>query len=124
MFKGRPPDQGSRHVEGIGQQVPYENQQQQMPSPVLRMGGSLGTAEAGHKQVGTSSVGEALGGPGVEQDDHEPIVCPDKGKWHLGIYCQKNDQQIQRRERIFPLQRALIRLPVQYCVQFSASQYR
>ena len=36
-----------------------------------------------------SSVGERdLGGPGGQQDDHEPALCPcgQEGQWHPGVY--------------------------------------
>lgn len=59
-FEGRASAQGPRQAGGMGQHVPYENQQ--IPSPASGMGGPLGTAEVG-TNMGTSSVGKALGGP-------------------------------------------------------------
>lgn len=95
IFEGRAsaqgPRQGHSQAGGMGQQVSYVNQQQ-IPSPAPEMEEPLGTAETGNRQVGTTAVGEAPGCPGVQQDDHEPVVCPDieGGKWHLGIYCWKH----------------------------------
>lgn len=60
MFEGRASAQGPR------QQTPYENLQQQMPCPAPGIGGPLRTAEAGDKQMGISSVEEALGGSGIQ----------------------------------------------------------